>query len=292
MTAMRCRPARPALLFLAVFASCAGCGREVATTTPLAPSVPLPRLLRIVDGWTGEAVIGAVVRTDTGLHLTTAADTRIDVSACRSMSIDAVRYLERRVYCNSQSLRTEAAISLWPIASALEMQETQRVLFREKRLARPSALPHYLSDDLMALPGSRDAWMAAAAEIGTLTADAWRVTLVAGVETLRDDDDAVVVMPATGRTCAFYSDPDPVFRYCYAFGRGPFIPYLIVEPSLAARRDLALRVLLGSLGFGVGQLPGLTSRHARTADLSDEERKMLRMVGLRPVPILWPDWEF
>lgn len=270
-----------------------GCGRDSPNSSPTAPSPAAPLLLRVVDGWTGEPVSGAVVRTNTGANITTTPDTLVDVSTCASLSVDAgVRYLERRVFCRSKSLSSENAISLWPVATVLERQETQKALFRDGRLAPPSLQPYYLGDELLAIPGGRDAWLSAAAAINDLTAGQWHVVVRVGLDDLDTNGDAVVVTVASDHRCRFSSDPDPQSHYCYTSGPGYFVPYLLLEPGWAARRDLALKVLLESAKFGVGDLPGVTSHTNRTGDLSEVERRMLHMVGLRPVPISWPDWEF
>lgn len=302
---MRVAPGRVARCALAVSLAvgAAACGPESGTmtpfprpstaSTPLSPSPRPSQPLRVVDGWTGAPVRGAVVRTDTGDVVTTAADTLIDVSTCDHLSIDAgAAYLERHVYCRSRSLSTENAISLWPIASAREREETEIALFKNGRLTRPPEMPHYLEDEFAAIEGSREAWTSAAAEIDALTGGAWHFDVHVGVEGLDVNGDAVVVRLGGAEPCAGWSVIDPVFRYCYANGPGYFVPYLLVDRAFAARRDLALRALLRSANFAVGLLPGVTSGAARTSDLSDAERKMLHMVGLRPVQTKWPDWEF
>lgn len=271
----------------------AACGRS-----PTAPAQPAASTTTagqttfvIVDGWTQLPVAGALVSANGTERLTDEAG-RVQfpaaLSGCTVIEVKATGFLDRRT-CGSSLGRH---ITLWPVANADEGKVTREWVFFNDRIdgahwSVPTQVA--LAPQLAARADVVQTWGAAADTIQSVSGGRIRFQWV----TSAPEEGVVVEAAAIPLSCSVPPPwPYEVGGFCVKYD--PEVYYLDrlrVAPERLLDSQTALRALLSAVGIRTHTLPGLMNATRPESGLSDFERKTLRLVGLRPVTVTWPDYD-
>jgi hypothetical protein len=273
-------------------------GPPTAPAEPQPPQPPLPVVttFTVTNGWTGEAVAGALVSAD-GIQAATdsAGQVRlVKTGNCLKIDVTASGFLERRT-CSA------AAITLWPVADEEEREATRTMAFRNDQTLRGAfssltLIEVSLAEDLRNRSDVMQTWTFAANELQRLTLNRISIRFVdpfpAG-----HSDGGFVIAPAGAPPDCFVSlaPPWPIETGGFCEGWAPEYDYILrinVLPDRLTDGSVALRALLvGGLGMRPHAMPGLMNSTRPDRELSTFERKTFHMIGLRYGRVMWPDLE-
>jgi hypothetical protein len=262
-----------------------------------APGEPQPpasvmTTFTVTNGWTGEAVAGAVVSAEGTQAVTNSAGQVQFLKAgnCLAVEVTVSGFLERRTCSHS-------AITLWPAADEEEREATRTMAFgRDDRLWRSPTgvvIPLSLTEDLRRRSDVVQTWTSAANEIQRLILNKFSFGLT---DTIPVGEGGLVIAGAhVPPVCVVLLSPLwPVETggFCGQWAEHEdYILRLNVLPDRLTERSTALRALVwGGIAMRPHAMPGLMNRNRPDPELSTFERKTLHMIGLRKgINVVWPD---
>jgi len=239
----------------------------------------------IVNGWTREPVAGATVSADSvQLVSDEAGHFRLPKNGpCANIEVVAPNFLERRTCA-------VAEITLWPVADAIEREATRVAAFHHDEL-QPKwwSVPTKVTfaPQLEARADVVQTWRDAANEIRQMTLGRISFEFVPSI-----DDEGLIITPATSTPVCSIAPawPIEIGGFCREYTRAYYVDNVNVLPGRLTDASVAVRALLSMVG-AINPHPqaGLLNSSRPDAELSEFERKMLHMIGLRTVDVLWPD---
>jgi hypothetical protein len=234
------------------------------------------------DGWTEQAVAGAHV-TGAGVDGTTNEAGQITLSAgpgCVMLTVRAPGYLDRQTCATS-------AITLWPVANEAEAAATREAVFNSGEVLRkPSDIPWLLTGEILERGGLRNVWLAAARQLRSL---GFTIPM-----TDNGDDSYIVSVAATPPLCnhsGFTWSFVPA-GFCWDTTPDYFIYNVTIDPARLQDEAVAVRAIVYRLGMRPHSAPGLMNETDPANELSEFEKRTLRMMYLRRLTyIAWPDYD-
>jgi hypothetical protein len=242
---------------------------------------PTGRFVVISNGWTDQRVAGAHV-TGADVDATTDGAGQIglpSVTGCVTLAVNAPGYLERRT-CADHS------ITLWPVADEAEATATREAVFDGSgHLYGPNDVPWVLTGELLQRSDLRGVWLEAAGALRKLG-----FTIPTGGDS---SEEFIVSVAQTPPSCNH-----PWFTWSFAaagfcWDRTPeyFTFGVTIDPARVSEEAVALRAMVYGLSFHPHSAPGLLNRTAPANELSEFEKRTLRMMYLRSAErITWPDY--
>jgi hypothetical protein len=254
-----------------------------------APAPPLSgtvKIVRVIDGWTNRPVAGARIVSN-GPAAVTGPDGQIEMPvACAPATITADGFLERSVLCLDGAIGGGTApLDLWPAGTETERSATRDTVFPNDGWLTRVIATAFLSDALG--EEAQRVWRRAAADLAPLSPPNAPIHVVESPYTA----DFSVRLAGIQETCGQGARWDiDVAGYCLLVSAAGEVQGVAVKRALAADSGVAVRALLNAAGMQPHRMGGVLNLDQPAQNLSEFERKTLRMVGRRAgIRTVWPD---